>query len=66
MKSYGIECSRCPVSSCGQSPTSVVLSSEETGSRTIVHNNGNLPELTTQEFIDRIDLTFYNWIHFEV
>ena len=46
-------------------PQSCVIISKETGSRTIIHSNKNLPELTMDNF-KNIDLSLYKWIHFEV
>jgi len=43
-----------------------VLCSQETGSRTIVHSNGTLPQLTINDFETKINLANYAWIHFEV
>uniref|UniRef100_A0AAG5D5D6 Carbohydrate kinase PfkB domain-containing protein n=1 Tax=Anopheles atroparvus TaxID=41427 RepID=A0AAG5D5D6_ANOAO len=45
-------------------PLSTVWLSLATGTRTIVHSNPNLPELTLEDFA-RIDLAEYGWIHFE-
>ena len=66
LKSSGIKCDNCPIVNHVQTPTSVVLCSEETGSRTIVHHNGNLPELNSEQFKNKVDLSLYDWIHFEV
>ncbi|XP_055596849.1 ketohexokinase-like isoform X1 [Uranotaenia lowii] len=61
-RNIGIEhCVRHP--GC-EVPLSTVWLSLETGSRTIVHSNPNLPELTLGDF-QRCDLTNYSWIHFE-
>lgn len=65
MNSRGITSNHCPIMNCCKSPASVVLCSEETGSRTIVHHNGNLPELTIQQFEENIALENYSWVHFE-
>lgn len=46
-------------------PLSSVVLSEDTGSRTIVHSNPNLPILTANDF-RKIPLSHYKWIHFEV
>jgi ketohexokinase len=67
MDSYGIKHSNCPIlDGKGKAPASVVLCSEETGTRTIVHCNGGLPELSLEDFTNRINLSNYSWIHFEV
>lgn len=66
MDSLGIKHTNCPVISCGgNGPISVVLCSEETGSRTIVHAKGNLPELSLEHFQSKLDISQYKWIHFE-
>ncbi|KFB35013.1 AGAP002483-PA-like protein [Anopheles sinensis] len=45
-------------------PLSTVWLSLATGTRTIVHSNPNLPELTKDDFV-KIDFAEYEWIHFE-
>ncbi|XP_046673660.1 ketohexokinase-like [Homalodisca vitripennis] len=45
-------------------PFSSVLINAKNGSRTIVHSNKNLPELTIEDFRN-LDLEQYKWIHFE-
>ena len=45
-------------------PTSVVIINLSNGSRTIIHSNNNLPELTLDDF-KKLDLAQYSWIHFE-
>lgn len=47
----------------GKVPTSYVISSRESGSRTIVHYR-DLPEYSAQAF-SAIDLSRFDWIHFE-
>ncbi|XP_034388031.1 ketohexokinase isoform X2 [Cyclopterus lumpus] len=46
-------------------PTSVVIANITTGSRTILHMNRNLPEVTAEDF-SKVDLCQFKWIHFEV
>jgi len=46
-------------------PNSMILISEATGSRTIVHTNKDLPEPTAEQFERKVDLSQYDWIHFE-
>ncbi|XP_037398199.1 ketohexokinase isoform X2 [Pygocentrus nattereri] len=53
-----VEHAKCSV------PTSVVISSETTGSRTILHTNSNLPDVTAEDF-SKLDLSQYQWIHWE-
>ncbi|XP_032366300.1 ketohexokinase isoform X2 [Etheostoma spectabile] len=45
-------------------PASVVVSSISTGSRTILHMNRNLPDVTVEDF-SRIELGQFSWIHWE-
>ncbi|XP_040890178.1 ketohexokinase isoform X6 [Toxotes jaculatrix] len=45
-------------------PASVVISNISTGSRTILHMNRNLPDVTAQDF-SRVDLRQFKWIHWE-
>ncbi|ODN00024.1 Ketohexokinase [Orchesella cincta] len=64
MDSLGIKRDNCPIIQCGTGPISVVICSEETGSRTIIHAKGNLPELTLTD-LEKLDISKYSWIHFE-
>ncbi|XP_073683299.1 ketohexokinase isoform X2 [Garra rufa] len=45
-------------------PASVVISSVTTGSRTILHMNRNLPDVSIEDF-SKVDLSQYKWIHWE-
>ncbi|XP_028285437.1 ketohexokinase isoform X3 [Parambassis ranga] len=45
-------------------PASVVISSVSTGSRTILHMNRNLPDVSAEDF-SKIDLHQFKWIHWE-
>ncbi|XP_053290302.1 ketohexokinase isoform X2 [Pleuronectes platessa] len=45
-------------------PASVVISSLGTGSRTILHMNRNLPDVTAADF-SKVDLDQFQWIHWE-
>ncbi|XP_026855649.1 ketohexokinase isoform X5 [Electrophorus electricus] len=45
-------------------PASVVISNETTGSRTILHMNRNLPDVSAEDF-SKLDLSQYKWIHWE-
>ncbi|XP_076155965.1 ketohexokinase [Alosa pseudoharengus] len=51
----------CPGSSF---PASMVISNVTTGSRTILHMNRNLPDVTAEDF-SQVDLSQYRWIHWE-
>ncbi|XP_019736456.1 ketohexokinase isoform X2 [Hippocampus comes] len=45
-------------------PTSLVISSAATGSRTILHMNSNIPDVTCEDF-SAVDLSAFKWIHWE-
>nr|XP_057911060.1 ketohexokinase isoform X3 [Doryrhamphus excisus] len=45
-------------------PTSLVISSRSTGSRTILHLNRNVPDVTAEDF-SKVDLRHFKWIHWE-
>ncbi|XP_035802850.1 ketohexokinase isoform X3 [Amphiprion ocellaris] len=45
-------------------PASVVISNVSTGSRTILHMNRNLPDVTAEDFSE-VDLSQFRWIHWE-
>ncbi|MBN3325642.1 KHK Ketohexokinase, partial [Atractosteus spatula] len=45
-------------------PSSIVISNLRNGSRTILHMNRNLPDVTADDF-QKVDLTKYKWIHWE-
>ncbi|KAL6112330.1 khk [Pungitius sinensis] len=45
-------------------PASVVVSNISTGSRTILHMNRDLPEVTAADF-SKVDLHQFKWIHWE-
>ncbi|GBG29251.1 Ketohexokinase [Hondaea fermentalgiana] len=47
-----------------QMPTSYILQSRLTGSRTIIHYR-NIPELTCADMAGNVDLSTYTWVHFE-
>lgn len=64
MNDRGILYENCAYhSDCG-TPTSCVVLSLKTGSRTIVHARNNLPELDIKDF-EKLDLKNYKWVHFE-
>ncbi|XP_063039910.1 ketohexokinase isoform X2 [Engraulis encrasicolus] len=61
---YGIDISlllRCPGCTF---PASMVISNTTTGSRTILHMNRNLPDVSAEDFC-KVDLRQYKWIHWE-
>ncbi|NXD31799.1 KHK Ketohexokinase, partial [Spelaeornis formosus] len=49
----------------GAVPCACCLVSASSGSRTIVLHDTNLPDVTARDF-ERVDLSQYQWIHFEV
>ncbi|AFJ02452.1 Ketohexokinase() [Methylophaga frappieri] len=60
---YQIGYAHCPRLQTGKMPTSYITVSSLNGSRTIVHVR-DCPELTFDQFA-AIDLSGYDWIHFE-
>ncbi|XP_059094891.1 ketohexokinase-like [Tigriopus californicus] len=54
-------CIRIPNCIC---PNSAIIVNQENASRTIIHTNLNLPELTLSDF-QTLNLKEYSWIHFE-
>ena len=65
MASFGVNSTEIVFHSNCHCPLSVVICSATTGSRTIVHSNQNLPELTVED-LAKLPLGSYNWVHFEV
>ncbi|KAM5126288.1 ketohexokinase isoform 2-T2 [Mantella aurantiaca] len=64
MTSCGIDV-RHVVSHPGASfPASIVISNITNGSRTILHMNRNLPDVSAEDF-QKVDLSQYKWIHWE-
>ncbi|NWS35342.1 KHK Ketohexokinase, partial [Polioptila caerulea] len=49
----------------GEVPCACCLVNAASGSRTIVLHDTNLPDVTARDF-ERVDLSQYKWIHFEV
>ncbi|XP_076634110.1 ketohexokinase [Colletes latitarsis] len=64
MRKYNICFSHCPMVEGIGCPTSTVILSLSSGSRTILHHNPSLPELTLKDF-EQLHLQDYSWIHFE-
>ncbi|XP_043839761.1 ketohexokinase isoform X4 [Dromiciops gliroides] len=48
----------------GSVPISTVIISAATGSRTILHANRNLPDVSAKDF-EKVDLNRFKWIHIE-
>ncbi|XP_027859932.1 ketohexokinase isoform X4 [Xiphophorus couchianus] len=61
---FGIDVSLVSEHAQCVSPASVVISNIRTGSRTILHMNRDLPDVTAQDF-SRVDLAQFKWIHWE-
>ncbi|XP_014826099.1 PREDICTED: ketohexokinase isoform X2 [Poecilia mexicana] len=61
---FGIDLSLVSEHAQCVSPASVVISNIHTGSRTILHMNRDLPDVTAEDF-SRIDLAQFKWIHWE-
>lgn len=61
----GISIRHCVSQDDAEMPLSSVVLSLSTGTRTIVHSNPNLRDLTIDDF-RKCDLRDYHWIHFEV
>lgn len=64
LKDRGIEIKNCFYYPNCSIPFSTVILSRNTGSRTIVHCNKNLPHVNFDNF-DKCDLSEYKWVHFE-
>ncbi|KAK7921808.1 hypothetical protein WMY93_008710 [Mugilogobius chulae] len=45
-------------------PASIVIGNRRNGSRTILHMNRNLPDVSLEDF-SKVDLRRFHWIHFE-
>ncbi|XP_075353674.1 ketohexokinase isoform X7 [Mycteria americana] len=65
LRRYGVDVGLAVPQAGGSLPASVVIASASRGTRTILHAHGNLPEVTARDF-ERVDLSQYKWIHWEV
>ncbi len=63
LKAHGIDLGACRAYREGRTPTSYIVHSTRTGSRTIIHYR-DLPEFSREDFA-RIPLDGLDWIHFE-
>ena len=63
LERYAIDLGPCREIKRGRTPTSYICLNRRNGSRTIIHFS-NLPEYTYEDFA-RIDLSAYEWLHFE-
>ncbi|XP_072752931.1 ketohexokinase [Anoplolepis gracilipes] len=61
---YKIDYSHCPILKGVDCPIATIILSLNTGTRTIIYHNQNLPELTIKNF-EQLNLAEYSWIHFE-
>jgi len=61
---HGVIIDQCPLLSGYAAATSLIISNRCSGSRTILHHAGDLPELHCRH-LRRLDLRHYTWIHFE-
>jgi ketohexokinase len=64
LKERGIDIKNCFYYPNSSLPFSTIILSRNTGCRTIVHSNKNLPHVNFDIF-DKCDLNEYEWIHFE-
>uniref|UniRef100_A0A8C8SGE8 Ketohexokinase n=1 Tax=Pelusios castaneus TaxID=367368 RepID=A0A8C8SGE8_9SAUR len=64
LQRYAVELSHVVLHPGHSFPTSIVISNVSRGTRTILHTNRNLPDVTAQDF-EQVDLTQYKWIHWE-
>lgn len=64
LKDRGIETKNCFFYPNCNIPLSTVLLSKNTGCRTIIHSNKNLPHVNFDNF-NKCDLSEYFWVHFE-
>ncbi|XP_055493308.1 ketohexokinase isoform X2 [Leucoraja erinacea] len=61
---YGIAVPNVIVHTESSFPASIIISNISNGSRTILHTNRNLPNVTPEDF-RKVDLSQYKWIHWE-
>ncbi|XP_067890150.1 ketohexokinase isoform X3 [Heterodontus francisci] len=64
LRRYGIDVTNVIVHAESSFPASIVISNINSGLRTILHTNRNLPDVTSEDF-RIIDLSLYKWIHWE-
>lgn len=60
----GVKIDHCVVHKGFATPTSCVIINTKSGSRTILHADKDLPEVSFQDFC-KLNLAEYSWIHFE-
>ncbi|XP_032878260.1 ketohexokinase isoform X3 [Amblyraja radiata] len=64
LRRYGIAVPNVIVHAESSFPASIIISNISNGSRTILHTNRNLPNVTSEDF-RKVDLSQYKWIHWE-
>ena len=62
---HNIAFQHCPKHERSKSPNSYIMLNAKSGSRTILHTNLGLPELTLVDFHRVKDISKYAWVHFE-
>ena len=63
-QTHQIEHGNCPRHAGFLLPNSCIIVNRQSGSRTILHTNDGLPELTKRDF-SHINVEDYNWFHLE-
>ncbi|XP_069925432.1 ketohexokinase isoform X3 [Oryctolagus cuniculus] len=64
LRRYSVDLRYTVFQTQGSVPTSTVIISEATGSRTILHAYRNLPDVSAKDF-EKVDLNRFKWIHIE-
>ncbi|XP_077008498.1 ketohexokinase isoform X3 [Tamandua tetradactyla] len=64
LRRYAVDLRYVVPQTSGSIPTSTVIISEASGSRTILHAYRNLPDVSAEDF-EKVDLTRFKWIHIE-
>ncbi|XP_069746870.1 ketohexokinase isoform X12 [Narcine bancroftii] len=64
LRRYGIDVTNLIVHAESSFPASIVISNIKKGSRTILHTNRNLANVTPEDF-KKVDFSQYKWIHWE-
>ncbi|XP_059749376.1 ketohexokinase isoform X4 [Balaenoptera ricei] len=64
LRRYSVDLRYTVFQTTGSVPISTVISSEASGSRTILHAYRNLPDVSAKDF-EKVDLTRFKWIHIE-
>nr|XP_045005852.1 ketohexokinase isoform X4 [Jaculus jaculus] len=64
LRRYSVDLHYLVLQTTGSVPISTVIISEASGSRTILHADRNLPDVSAKDF-EKVDLTQFKWIHIE-